>query len=147
VSTEEKGEHGRLTSQRNEPSVEQADTREHCCHRAAVHDGTTPGGFALARRAERQRAIRSSADLPVTADDVVLNVNVTSPLTITVPAASSRGGNPIEFKIMSGSSAVTLAPTGSDTLDGQMLLALPAGSRIRLIPYFDGTNNALGYSL
>src|ERR1700719_294264 len=59
-------------------------------NRAVVHDGATAGGFALARRAEKQRAIHGSADLPVTADDVILNVNVTSPLTITVPAASSR---------------------------------------------------------
>ena len=29
------------------------------CHRAAVHDGATAGGFALARRAEKQRAIES----------------------------------------------------------------------------------------
>jgi hypothetical protein len=116
-------------------------------NRAVVHDGATAGGFALARRAEKQRAIRGSADLPVTADDVILNVNVTSPLTITVPAASSRVGNPVEFKIMSGSSAVTFTPTASDTLDGQTSLSPAAGARLRLIPYFDGTNNALGYSL
>ena len=117
------------------------------CHRAVVHDGATAGGFALARRAEKQRAIHGSADLPVTADDVILNVNVTSPLTIAVPAASSRGGNPVEFKIMSGSSAVTLAPTGSDTLDGQTSLSPAAGARLRLVLYFDGSNNAVGYSL
>jgi rare lipoprotein A len=29
------------------------------CHRAVVHDGATAGGFALARRAEKQRAIES----------------------------------------------------------------------------------------
>jgi hypothetical protein len=116
-------------------------------NRAVVHDGATAGGFALARRAEKQRAIHGSADLPVTADDVILNVNVTSPLTITVPAASSRVGNPIEFKIMPASSAVTLAPTGSDTLDGRTSLSPSAGSRTKLLPYFDGTNNALGYSL
>ena len=43
-------------------------------NRAVVHDGATAGGFALARRAEKQRAIRSSADLPVTADPAILNV-------------------------------------------------------------------------
>ena len=37
-------------------------------NRAVVHDGATAGGFALARCAEKQRAIHSSADLPVTAD-------------------------------------------------------------------------------
>jgi hypothetical protein len=31
-------------------------------NRAVVHDGATAGGFALARRAEKQRAIGTSAD-------------------------------------------------------------------------------------
>lgn len=111
-------------------------------NRAVVHDGATAGGFALARRAEKQRAIHS-ADLPVTADDVILNVNVTSPLTITVPAASSRVGS-ITFKIVIGSAAVTLVPTGADTFDGSTSLSPPAGSRFELIPFSDGANSGYG---
>jgi hypothetical protein len=113
-------------------------------NRAVVHDGATAGGFALARRAEKQRAVGSSADLPVTADDVILNVNVTSPLTITVPAASSRVGS-ITFKIVIGSAAVTLLPSGADTFDGATSLSPPTGSRFELIPFSDGVNS--GYDL
>ena len=112
-------------------------------NRAVVHDGATAGGFALARRAEKQRAIHSSADLPVTADDVILNVNVTSPLTITVPAASSRVGS-ITFKVVIGSAAVTLVPTGADTFDGATSLSPPTGSRFELIPFSDGVNSGYG---
>jgi hypothetical protein len=107
-------------------------------NRAVVHDGATAGGFAL-----EQRAIHSSADLPVTADDVILNVNVTSPLTITVPAASSRVGS-ITFKILIGSAAVTLVPSGADTFDGGTSLSPPTGSRFELIPFNDGVNSGYG---
>src|ERR1700719_5093592 len=96
-------------------------------NRAVVHDGTTQGGFALARRAEKQRAIHGSADLPVTADDVILNVNVTSPLTITVPAALSRVGS-ITFKILIGSAAGILVPSRADTFARCTSLAPPAGA-------------------
>ena len=116
-------------------------------NRAVVHDGATAGGFALARRAEKQRAIHSSADLPVTADDVVLNVNAASPLTITIPAASTRGGNRLEIKVVPGSTTITLTRTGSDTLDGHSSLSLTSGERVVLTPYNDGVNNTLGYGL
>jgi hypothetical protein len=116
-------------------------------NRAVVHDGTTLGGFALARRAEKQRAIHGSADLPVTADDVILNVNAASSLTITIPAAATRGGNRLEIKVVSGSALITLTGTGGDTLDGHGSLALIGGERVVLTPYNDGVNNALGYGL
>jgi len=112
-------------------------------NRAVVHDGATAGGFALARRAEKQRAIHRSADLPVTADDVILNVNVTSALTISVPAASSRVGS-ITVKVVIGSAAVTLVPSGADTFDGGTSLSPPAGSRFELIPFNDGVNSGYG---
>jgi Major tropism determinant N-terminal domain len=116
-------------------------------NRLVLHDGATAGGFPAARRAEKQRSIATSADLPITADDVILNVKSTSPLTITLPAASSRGGNPVEIKIVIGSAAVTLAMTGSDTFDGNTSFMPEAGSRMRFFPYCDGVNNSLGYGL
>jgi hypothetical protein len=88
-------------------------------------------------------AVGGSADLPVTADDGILNVNVTSPLTITVPAASSRVGS-ITFKVLIGSAAVTLVPTGADTFDGATSLSPPTGSRFELIPFSDGVNSGYG---
>jgi hypothetical protein len=113
-------------------------------NRAVVHDGSTAGGFALARRAEKQRSIAGSGDLPITADDVILNVKVSSPLTITVPAASSRAGAPLLFKILVGSSAVTFARTGSDTFDGQLSLLRDPGESLPLMPFNDGVNTGWG---
>jgi major tropism determinant Mtd-like protein len=112
-------------------------------NRAVVHDGATAGGFALARRAEKQRSITGSGDLPITADDVILNVNAGSPLTIIVPAASSRLGS-IIFKIVAGSATVTLVPTGGDTFDGQATLTPPPAARWELIPFADGVNSGYG---
>ena len=83
------------------------------------------------------------ADLPVSADDFILNVNVTSPLTITVPAASSCVGS-ITFKVVIGSAAVTLVPTGADTFDGATSLSPPTGLRFELIPFNDGVNSGYG---
>jgi hypothetical protein len=110
-------------------------------NRAVVHDGSTAGGFALARRAEKQRSIRSSADLPITADDVILNVNVSVPLTITVPSYSSRAGAPLTFKMVAGSAAATLS---GDTFDGVSTLPMVAGMKRTITPYNDGFNTGYG---
>jgi hypothetical protein len=93
------------------------------------------------RRAEKQRAIHSPADLPITADDVVLNVNVGSPLSIAVPSYSSRGGAPLTFKMLVGSKDATL--TG-DTFDGASSLALTGGITRTIRPFNDGVNTGYG---
>jgi hypothetical protein len=116
-------------------------------NRLVVNDGATPGGFGAAKRAENQRSIKTSADLPITANDVVLNINATSTLSVPIPAASSRGGNPLIIKIVIGSAAVTLTPTGSDTFDGHASISPVGGERLALTPYNDGVNNSLGYGL
>jgi hypothetical protein len=56
---------------------------------------------------------------------------------------SSRVGS-ITFKVMIGSAAVTLVPTGADTFDGGTSLSPPAGSRFELIPFSDGVNSGYG---
>jgi hypothetical protein len=56
---------------------------------------------------------------------------------------SSRVGS-ITFKVVIGSAAVTLVPTGADTFDGGTSLSPPAGSRFELIPFSDGVNSGYG---
>jgi hypothetical protein len=109
--------------------------------RAVVHDGATAGGFALARRAEKQRSIASSADLPITAHDVILNVNLSSPLTIPVPTAASQKA-PLLFKMVTGSKAATF--TFSDGADGQPSLSRDGGEKLAIAPYNDGVNTGWG---
>jgi hypothetical protein len=92
-----------------------------------------------------QRSITSSANLPITANDQVLNVNVASPLSITVPAFSPRSGRALTFKILPGSSAVTLNATGPDTFDTVSTLTLNGGAYVTLRPYADGVN--AGYAI
>jgi hypothetical protein len=106
-----------------------------------VHDGATAGGFALARRAEKQRANHSAADFPVTADDVILNVNVSVALNIPVPIYTGRAGAPLTFKVLPGSAVAIL--TG-DTFDGISTLPLVAGMTRTITPYNDGINAGYG---
>jgi hypothetical protein len=117
-------------------------------NRLVVQDGATAGGFASAKLADvlAQRSIAGSGDLPVTAADRRLNVHITSALSITVPAASTRNGFALTFKNLAFSTAaVTLNATSPDGFDGQSSITLQPGQSVTLEPLADGVNNALGY--
>jgi hypothetical protein len=119
-------------------------------NRLVVQDGATAGGFAQAKVADvfQQRSIQGAGDLPITTADRKLNVKITSALSITVPAASTRGGFPLSFKNAATSTVnVTLNASGSDTFDGQTSIVLRPGQNIVLDPYNDGVNNSLGYGI
>jgi Major tropism determinant N-terminal domain len=119
-------------------------------NRLVVQDGATAGGWPLAKLADTfgQRSIGGSGGLPIQAADRKLNVKITSALSITVPAASTRSGIPLTFKNVASSTAnVTLNATGSDTFDGAASLTLTPGEAVTLDPYNDGVNNSLGYDL
>jgi hypothetical protein len=130
-------------------------------NRLVVQDGATAGGFVAGKLADliQQRAIRSSADLPVQATDVKLNCIVSTALAITVPAASTRavntstiagGGLALRLTIKnlpSSTANVTLNRTGSDTFDGETSWVLAPGQGVTLDPYNDGVNNSLGYGV
>jgi hypothetical protein len=119
-------------------------------NRLVVQDGATAGGFPAATIADLygQRSIQGSGDLPIQAGDRKLNVKITAPLSITVPAASTRGGVSLIYKNVASSTAnATLNATGSDTFDGQASIVLTPGERVTLDPYNDGVNNSLGYAL
>jgi hypothetical protein len=118
--------------------------------RLVVQDGATAGGFASAKLADvlAQRSVQGAGDLPVTAADRKLNVKITSALSVTVPAALSRGGFALSFKnVAASTAAVTLNATTPDTFDGQTSIVLAPGAGITLEPYNDGINNSLGYGI
>jgi hypothetical protein len=59
-------------------------------------------------------------------------------------ASSVRVSARAHFKIVIGSAAVTLVPTGADTFDGDTTLSPPTGSRFELTPFSDGVNSGYG---
>lgn len=92
-----------------------------------------------------QRSITGSGQLPIVANDSILNLNAASDLTPTVPLASGRTGAPLTFKNLPGSHLQTLTPTSPDTFDGQSTYPLGAGASVTLVPYNDGVN--AGYAI
>jgi hypothetical protein len=96
-----------------------------------------------------QRSITSVADLPVQSADSILNCNLSAPLTIPVPLASTRSGAPLRIVDVGRNFAtnnVTLTRAGTDTFDGQTSLTLDQNDMdITLTPYNDGVN--AGYKI
>lgn len=92
----------------------------------------------------QQRSIISSGDLPITSQDVVLNVAPSSALSITIPAASTRNGTPLILEDPTGTWAAhnpTFNCTGADTFDGATSLVGKINyGWIMLRPYNDGVN-------
>jgi hypothetical protein len=83
----------------------------------------------------------------VSGTDRVLNCNVAGPLTINLPAASTRGGLAITVKDVSGNASVnniTVVPTGGETIDGQANIVLRANyGSVTIVPFTDGVG--VGY--
>jgi phage-related tail fiber protein len=93
--------------------------------------------------APRQRAVRSSGDLPVLTADSVVNFNAATDLTPAVPPARGRAGAELSLKNLPGSHVQTLS--FSDGADGAVSLALVPGASLTLRPYNDGVNE--GYAI
>jgi hypothetical protein len=113
------------------------------CFAAPVSSGGGGG-------APNQRRITGSGSLPILSNDAILNVAISAPLTITIPAASGRSGESLTFQDVSGtwggSNTPTFTPTGGDTFDG---LASITGATnygwIEFIPLDDGVSS--GYKI
>jgi len=94
-----------------------------------------------------QRSITAADNLPIAANDSILNFNATTDLTPTVPPAASRNGAPLTFKNLPGSHMQTLSPTAAsgDSFDGEATIELTPGMDLTLRPYDDGVND--GYAI
>lgn len=91
-----------------------------------------------------QRSV-TSGPVTINSTDVILNLNLTSPQSTTLPAASSRGGRPLTFKDVGGQAAAnnfTINRAGSDTIDGFTSVALTNNYQaLTLNPFNDGVNS------
>lgn len=100
--------------------------------------------------ARPQRRVTSAAALPIVATDSIINLSISAPLAVTIPLASTRAGNPLTFKdvsgTVSGAQTVTLNRTSGDTFDGQTSIVLNVNYQsITLVPANDGTTT--GWSI
>ena len=106
---------------------------------SAIGGGGGGGGTVVAAK---QRLIASSANLPIVASDNILNFNLSTNLAVTVPLYTTRSGNPLTFKDVSGTFGtytLTLNATGSDTFNGVPSIALSTPRQaLTLIPANDG---------
>ena len=119
-------------------------------NRLVVHDGVTAGGWPMGGVASVQRSVKVSGDLPIVANDQILNLNLSAPLAITIPAASSRAGRPMLFLDVGGTwggaNTPTFNRTGSDTFDGMTSIGGQTNyGWIEFIPMNDGVNS--GYKI
>lgn len=91
-----------------------------------------------------QRSV-TATPIIVAANDQIINYNVNSAVTCTLPSYTTRSGAPLIFKDagghQSGTNTLTITPAGGETIDGQASLVLSTPrQRIILTPYNDGTN-------
>jgi hypothetical protein len=98
-------------------------------------DGKVPpaqGGFAFPVRTV-------TAGTAVTSADSVLNVNNSSPATITLPASSTMTVPLTINRLTTSTATVTITPNGAQTIDGDAQLVLvDAGTSATLMPISTG---------
>lgn len=93
-----------------------------------------------------QRSIAGPGDLPIQPLDSILNIDISSNLTIVTPLASLRGGFPLTFKNLATSVATaTITATSPDEFDLLPDIPLGPGGSITLWPADDNVNS--GYAI
>jgi hypothetical protein len=103
-------------------------------------------GVKFSNGAASQRSITSSAGLPVVASDEILNFGISAPLTVTIPAFSSRNGMPLTLNNLASSTAtLTWIMTSPDEASGETTGTLAPSAGMTLVPAADGVNS--GYSI
>jgi len=94
--------------------------------------------------AQKQRSI-TSGPVTLVATDQILNLNLSAPLTITLPAFASRNGLSLTFKDVgqqATANPITIAGNGADTIDGFASIPLDTnGMEIMITPFNDGVNS------
>jgi hypothetical protein len=92
----------------------------------------------------RQQRSVTAGPVTLIATDSILNLNLNTPTTINLPAASGRNGAPLTFKDVGAQAAannITLARNGTDLIDGQVLFVMTNNRQmITLNPFNDGVN-------
>jgi hypothetical protein len=98
----------------------------------------------FASGAKLQRSI-TAGPVTVQSTDQILNLNLSSPTTITLPSYLLRSGVPLTFKDVgkqAGSHTITLTAAAGELIDGNASIPLNAnGQSITLVPANDGVNS------
>lgn len=125
--------------------------------RVAVLEGaqpTVPGAYinlvANISVVRRQRSVIGVGSLPVQTTDQILNCNLAAPLTISLPQASTRQGQPLTIKDVGGTAGtnnISLSPAVGDLIDGRAgaLVIRANHGAVTLVPANDGVNT--GWSI
>lgn len=108
----------------------------------AILRGIIAGGGSSGT-ARPQRSI-TSGPVTISSTDQILNINIASPTSITLPLASSRSGVPLTFIDVGGNAAannITLNGSGGDLIDGFASVGLSSNYQsLTLNPFNDGVN-------
>lgn len=99
--------------------------------------GPTGGG------ARTQRSV-TSGPVTISGTDSILNLNLSSPTNISLPAAATRNGAPLTFKDVGGQAGahnVTLTANGTEKIDGVSTLVMGGNYQaVTVNPFNDGVN-------
>ena len=99
--------------------------------------------FGTAGTTQKQRSI-TSGPVIIGPSDQILNLNLSSSLTITLPAYASRNGQPLTFKDVGNQATAfpqTITAAGGETIDGFTTIPFDVnGESITLSPANDGLN-------
>jgi hypothetical protein len=98
----------------------------------------------------RTQRLATASPITVLTTDQIINVNIaTGTPACTLPAASTRAGNPLTFKDVGGNFAanpLTITPAAGDNIDGGGAITLSTNRQvITLVPANDGTT--VGWSI
>lgn len=102
------------------------------------------GGFGLQAPPRKQRSA-TSTPIVIQSADQIINCNITSVATCTLPAASTRSGNALTFKDVGAqafTNPITISTTGGDLIDGAATIQVNANYQaLTLVPANDGVNS------
>lgn len=94
---------------------------------------------------ERTQRSVTSGPVTIVAGDDIINLNISTPTSISLPVYSTRTGRPLTFKDVGGIAAtynITLTPNGAETIDGAASFILVANRQaITLVPFNDGVHS------
>ncbi len=94
-------------------------------------------------RWRRQQRSVTTTPIVILSTDQIINCNIPSPATCTLPSSASRNGIPLTFKDVGGQFAANnLTITPIDPVDGVLTSIVLSNNRaaITLVPFADGAN-------
>jgi hypothetical protein len=97
-------------------------------------------GGSTGARAQR---VTTASPIVVGASDQIINCNIPTAATCTLPSSASRAGFPVTFKDLGQAAAhnIVISAAGSEKIDGLASVTMGMNYQaITLVPFNDGTN-------